>query len=236
MKEEVKGDPELQARVPRGRHGRRGAARARRRPSADAGSSRSGCSRTSRSSATKAIWSHEFVYPTWRENPAPIIEAVRGYLETDYDYAGALSAVKADLEGAIDELLDGVAEGEGRDRLRAALDLSLRMNPLTPDHHFFIDQGTNARLRLVLVAIGRRLAEEQVLDDAEDVMFLRYNELRLLTASPEALDARALVSARRDEREAAFAVRPPDWVGTATQSQLDFPYYTLWGFPGEVHP
>ena len=70
-----------------------------------------------------------------------------------------------------------------------------------------------------------------MLDDAEDVMFLRYNELRLLTASPEALDARALVSARRDEREAAFAVRPPDWVGTATQSQLDFPYYTLWGFP-----
>jgi pyruvate,water dikinase len=33
----------------------------------------------------KAIWSHEFVYPTWRENPAPIVEAVRGYLETDYD-------------------------------------------------------------------------------------------------------------------------------------------------------
>ena len=31
------------------------------------------------------------------------------------------------------------------------------MNPLTPDHHFYIDQGTNARLRLVLVAIGRAL-------------------------------------------------------------------------------
>src|SRR5256885_5187410 len=27
---------------------------------------------------------------------------------------------------------------------------SLRMNPLTPDHHFYIDQGTNARVRLVL--------------------------------------------------------------------------------------
>ncbi len=27
---------------------------------------------------------------------------------------------------------------------------SLAMNPLTPDHHFYIDQGTNARLRLVV--------------------------------------------------------------------------------------
>lgn len=179
----------------------------------------------------KAIWSHEFVYPTWRENPAPIVEAVRGYLETDYDYGAALAAVKADLDGAVEELLADVPPGEGRDTLQAALDLSLRMNPLTPDHHFFIDQGTNARLRLVAVAIGRRLAEEGVVDDAEDVLFLRYNELRLLTADPEALDARALASTRRDEREDAFAIRPPDWVGTATQSQLDFPYYTLWGFP-----
>jgi pyruvate,water dikinase len=34
----------------------------------------------------KAIWAHEFQYQTWKENPAPILEAVRGYLATDYDY------------------------------------------------------------------------------------------------------------------------------------------------------
>ena len=183
----------------------------------------------------KAIWSHEFVYPTWRESPAPILEAVRGYLETDYDYAAALAAVKADLESAIRELMDGVPAGEGRDRRQAALDLSLRMNPLPPDHHFFIDQGTNARVRLVLVAIGRKLVHAGVLDDPEDVMFLRYNELRALVGSGEAFDARAAASARRDQREAAFAIRPPDWVGTATESQLAFPYYTLWGFPEKFH-
>ena len=179
----------------------------------------------------KAIWSHEFVYPTWRENPAPIIEAVRGYLESDYDFQAELDAVKGDLDGALSELMDDVPEGKERAKLEAALELSLRMNPLTPDHHFFIDQGTNARLRLVLVALGRRLAETSALDDPEDVMFLRYNELRVLVGDPTAFDAKARVSARRDDRERAFALRPPDWVGTATQSQLDFPYYTLWGFP-----
>jgi pyruvate,water dikinase len=179
----------------------------------------------------KAIWSHEFLYPTWRENPAPILEAVRGYLESDYDFPAALQAVKDDLDAAVHELLDDVPAGEGRRKLQAALDLSLRMNPLTPDHHFFIDQGTNARLRLVLVAIGRKLVAEGRLNDPEDVMFLRYNELRRLMADGAALDARSLVSERRDEHEAAFALRPPDWVGTATRSQLEFPYYTLWGFP-----
>jgi pyruvate,water dikinase len=66
-------------------------------------------------------------------------------------------------------------------------------------------------------------------------MFLRYNELRVLVADPAAFEARARVSARRDERERSFSLRPPDWVGTATQVQLDFPYYTLWGFPEKFH-
>ena len=43
------------------------------------------------------------------------------------------------------------------------------MNPLTPDHHFFIDQGTNARVRLAAIAIGRKLVEAGALDDPEDV-------------------------------------------------------------------
>ena len=183
----------------------------------------------------KAIWSHELSFPTWRENPAPIVEAVRGYLETDYDFPAAIAAVKEDLETAAAELMEDVPEGEGRDGLQQALDLSLRMNPLTPDHHFYIDQGTNARLRLVAIAIGRKLVAADALDDPEDVVYLRYNELRVLTANPEAFDAKTLVSDRRDEREQQAVIRPPEWIGTATEEALAFPYLTLWGFPEKFH-
>ena len=183
----------------------------------------------------KSIWSHELSFPTWRENPSPIVEAVRGYLVTDYDYPAALAAVKQDLEDAIAELLDGVPAGEGRDRLQQALDLSLRMNPLTPDHHFFIDQGTNARLRLAAIALGRKLAAAGLLDDPEDVVLLHYNELRTLVANPDAVDAKPLVSARRDDRERQALVRPPEWLGTATEEALAFPYLSLWGFPEKFH-
>jgi phosphohistidine swiveling domain-containing protein len=183
----------------------------------------------------KAIWSHEFAFPTWKENPVPIIEVVRGYLETDYNYPKTISAVREDLDRAIHELMDGLPAGEGRQRLQTSLDLSLRMNPLTPDHHFYIDQGTNARLRIVLIAIGKKLAQAGLLDDPEDVMFLRYNELRLLMANPAAVDGRALVSERRDDYEHAYRVRPREWVGTATRAALDFPYNALWGFPEKFY-
>lgn len=183
----------------------------------------------------KAIWAHEFQYQTWKENPAPILEAVRGYLETDYDYPKAIQQVRDDLEDAKRELMEDVPEGEQRDKLQNALDLSLRMNPLTPDHHFYIDQGTNARVRLVLVAIGKKLVEADLLDDAEDVMFLRYNELRVLMFNPDEIDAREIVSDRRDEQEDAYELRPPEWLGTATQQALDFPYNALWGFPEKFY-
>ena len=183
----------------------------------------------------KAIWSHEFAFPTWKENPAPVIEVVRGYVETDYDYPRTINAVREDLNKAISELMDDVPHGEGRDKLQTALDLSLRMNPLTPDHHFYIDQGTNARLRIILIAIGKKLAQAGLLDDPEDVMYLRYNELRLLMTNASAVDARALVSQRRDEREDAYHIRPREWAGTATETALAFPYNSLWGFPEKFY-
>jgi phosphohistidine swiveling domain-containing protein len=182
----------------------------------------------------KAIWSHEFVYPLWKENPGPIIEALRGYLESDYDYSKTIDGVRDDLATAKTELLDGVT-GQAGTTLKGALELATNMSPLTPDHHFYIDQGTNARLRMVLVGIGDRLVEEGVVDDREDTIFLLYNELRELLGNPKAFDARALVSRRRDEREQAFEIRPPAWVGTVTQDALDFPYAGLWGFPEKFH-
>jgi pyruvate,water dikinase len=181
----------------------------------------------------KSIFAHEFSFTTWREDCAPVLEAVRGYLESDYDYPAEIASVGKDLEAAKVEALAGV-EGANLARLRQALDLSLLMNPLTPDHHFYIDQGTNARVRLVLIAIGRKLVAQGRLDDPEDVMYLRYNELRTLMAGSNGFDARDLVGDRRDQREEASEIRPRDWVGTATHESLAFPYLALWAFPDKV--
>jgi pyruvate,water dikinase len=177
-----------------------------------------------------AVWSHEFIFPTVREELEPVLDLIRGYLETDYDYPTAIDAMRRDIAAASDEILSGLT-GDALVEMRTANDTNLRMAPLTPDHHFYIDQGANAHVRLVLMAIGRKLVEIGRLDRPDDVMFLRYNELRMLIGDPAALDARAIVATRRAEREAAAAVHPRNWIGTATPSQLAFPYLVNWGYP-----
>lgn len=181
-----------------------------------------------------AVWSHEFVFPTRYEQAEPILEVIKGYVDTDYDFPTAIDTLKADLAAAADELLDGL-EGEALERMRQAHETNARMAPLTPDHHFYIDQGTNAHVRLVLICIGRHLVERGAIDDANDVMYLKYNELRYLMADPEGSDVGGLISDRRDEREESYEIHPRDWVGTASEEALAFPYLPLWGYPERLH-
>lgn len=181
-----------------------------------------------------AVWSHEFIFPTAREEVGPILELVRGYLATDYDFPSAIDAMRRDIAAASREILDGLS-GDALDQMRAANEVNLRMAPLTPDHHFYIDQGANAHVRLVLLAVGRKLVAASRLEQPDDVMFLRYNELRALIGRADAIDARAIVATRRAEREAAAAIHPRDWVGTVTPSQLAFPYLVNWGYPERFH-
>src|SRR3954463_6339185 len=96
----------------------------------------------------------------------PVIELVRGYIETDYDYPSTMGALRDDIDAAAREILDGL-DGTGLEEMRQANEVNLAMAPLTPDHHFYIDQGANAHVRLVLVAIGRKLAAMDALDGPE---------------------------------------------------------------------
>jgi pyruvate,water dikinase len=181
-----------------------------------------------------AVWSHEFIFPTIREQMEPVLELVRGYLATDYDFPTAIEAMRLDIEAASREILEGLS-GPALEEMEAANAINLRMAPLTPDHHFYIDQGANAHVRLVLIEVGRKLVDAGRLDQPDDVMFLRYNELRGLIGDASAVPARELVANRRAERDAQHRLHPRDWVGTVTPSQLAFPYLVNWGYPDRFY-
>jgi pyruvate,water dikinase len=164
----------------------------------------------------------------------PVIELIRGYVETDYNYPKTQKVLADDIASAAKEILAGL-EGEALEEMRAANEINMLMAPLTPDHHFYIDQGANAHVRLVLIAIGKKLVAQGVLDAPDDVILFRYNELRQYMADPTMFDGRALVAQRKAEREKAYTFRPKDWIGTVTKTQLAFPYLNLWGFPDRFY-
>ena len=182
-----------------------------------------------------SMYPHEYINPLWVEDPTPAVENIKGYLASDYSYPDQFKKTVDDHYAAIDELRakvpDTVSE-EQRAKLETAIELATRMMPLTPDHHFYIDQGTFGRLRLVLLVVGRKMVAEGLLDEVEDIMFLEYDQLRAYVANPGSYDGRAVVAEGRRQWEEAHNVRPRDWLGTVTQWAMYVePYHTLWGWP-----
>jgi pyruvate,water dikinase len=180
-----------------------------------------------------AVWSHEFIFPTRYEEAGPVLDVIKGYIESDYDNPKAMKALAEDIKAASEEMLKGL-KGEALEKMRAANEINLKMAPLTPDHHFYIDQGTNQHMRVVLICIGKKLVKEGALDQPDDVIFLKYNELRYLLGDLKGYDARSIVKKRRAERMESYKLRPPDYIGTCTEDQLKFPYLNLWGFPEKI--
>jgi len=194
-----------------------------------------GLSRYQREFGWHAVWSHEFIYPSRFETPEPCLDIIKGYLESDYDHRPVVAELAEDIKRASVELLEGIPEGEALEALKAANAVNLQMAPLTPDHHFYIDQGTHQHVRVVLISIGKKLVQMGALTEPDDTVYLRYNELRYLMGDPENFDAKSIVAQRRAERAEHEKIRPPDFIGTATESQLEFPYLNLWGFPEKLH-
>ena len=167
----------------------------------------------------KSIYTHEYKFKLWVEDNTPIVEQVKNYFDTDYDYHKAYNKCIKEQDEAIAELRKKLASRPkaDKDRFEQALDLNLRMMPLTPDHHFYFDQATFARMRLVLLRVARKMVKDGLLDDPEDIMYLEYEQLRRYIASPKTYDARSLIAKAKKEMEKARQVHPRAWVGTVTQ-------------------
>lgn len=182
----------------------------------------------------KAVYPHEYVFKTYVEDDTPILEQIKGYLASDWNYYDVYNNAIKEQDEAIAYLRDKIKDksAEEKKRFEEALQLNLNMLPLTPDHHFYMDQGTWARMRLTLIAVGKRLVKEGLLDDQEDIMMLEYEQLRRYVPDPENYPGRKLIADAKARIENAKKLTPPDWIGTVTQwNMYEEPYHTLWGYP-----
>lgn len=182
----------------------------------------------------KAMYTHEYMGKLYVEDVTPIIGEVKGYYASNFDYDAVYKKCITEQTGAIEFLRGKLSSRLEADRKRFedALRLNLGMLPLTADHHFYFDQGTYARLRLVLLAVGRKMVREGLLDAPEDIMLLEYEQLRRYVGNPKGYDGRRIIGEARDGMARARKVTPRDWVGTVTkQNMYEEPYHTLWGYP-----
>jgi len=140
--------------------------------------------------------------PSWNADPRPLLGDVGRRLDAERDTFERRAAHRATLA---DERAAAVraALAERPEELAAfeALVTAAReIGWLTEGHNYWIDRMCSDRLRRLTRRVGARLVRDGVLDDAEDVVYLRRDEIGELIRAPR--DRRALVADRTGRHEA----------------------------------
>ena len=73
-----------------------------------------------------AVWSHEFVFPSFREDMTPVIQLIRDQYSSDYDFPSKVAALRADIDAAARQILEGL-EGEALEEMRSANEINLKI-------------------------------------------------------------------------------------------------------------
>jgi pyruvate,water dikinase len=148
--------------------------------------------------------------PRWREQPDYILGVVRNYVRG---------------EGKTDPEADQRRHAAERDRLKNELHSRLR-NPIKRWIFGYVvrkaqlsaairenvkDAGIRvfADTRELVAELGRRLAAHGVLAEADDIFFLRFEEIEPVVSGKAGFDVRDRVAERRAEYERNLALTPP---------------------------
>jgi len=121
----------------------------------------------------------DVIFPTWREDPTPVLETIRSYfgrMDAGWDLLQAREAVIEQREQAIAAFEERLPE-EDKPVFKRLLKVAQQVYAYQEDHGFYIDQGSTAALRNTLMACGHRLRRFGLIDRSEDVFFLTFAEL-----------------------------------------------------------
>ncbi|HLI07840.1 MAG TPA: PEP/pyruvate-binding domain-containing protein [Ktedonobacteraceae bacterium] len=155
----------------------------------------------------RGVYETELANPRWNEDPAYLLDAVRALLaqhslEAPFDVAQqkrqAAQAEVAHLPTWLRPLVSWLAERARRAAAQREAGKSTMVALLEP-------------LRQIVLEIGRRMVESDVLDKQGEVFFLTWYDLvAFLQGQWDGRGARALVADRQAQRHRWLAKTPPD--------------------------
>ena len=149
--------------------------------------------------------------PTWSEDPTVPLRLVARYLDDPtHDPAAAMERASGQREEALAEVEKRLSADKIA-HFRELVQASRAHVPMSEERTFcqLLIWGS---LRVPLLALGRKLVEAGVIQDANDVFFLSSGEARAAFEA-EAVDMSAEVEARKADIEAWRRLTPPLHVG-----------------------
>lgn len=170
----------------------------------------------------RAVTWGEIHLPTWAEESSVPLGLIRRYLiDPEHSPPTAQRRAVEQREESIRHAESTLAAGK-LDEFRELLRNAQEHVPVSEGRAQWqlISIGT---LRVPLLSLGHKLIHAGVIDTAEDVFYLRLEELKELAAGGGPGEVRSTVSARRDDLERWGRLIPPRSLGQQPSTELAAP-------------
>jgi len=153
-------------------------------------------------------------YPSWREDPAPVILNLKAYLtqsERDFEaelnhqhqhQAEALAAVRAQLATYPEPV---------REQFETLLPNAQKAAYMLDEHTYWMELAPNYHARQVLLPVGRALQSMGCIAHHEDIFHLHLAEIHALAENPTSQES--LITARKAELAHFKQLTPPPFLG-----------------------
>lgn len=157
-------------------------------------------------------------HPSWIEDPSPLLSMLKTAPASQPQSIATAAAKREDMVRAT----WGRISGDSQEERFRELFLAARVSAvIKEDHNFWIDFAAPYRVRRVIQAWGRQLAQEGALNRADDVFWLTLTELRAAAASPAGVVRHeATVDRRREDAARYRTITPPSRMGTPPTGPL----------------
>jgi pyruvate,water dikinase len=95
-----------------------------------------------------------------------------------------------------------------KDFFEKLMRVAQKASVFSEEHNWYLDQQAGALGRVVFLELGRRLAENNVIDERDDIFFLFPDEMRKALIVMDRVDLRPYVKARKEEWEGYCRMEP----------------------------
>ena len=155
--------------------------------------------------------------PSWLEDPSPMIKNLQDYIGQERgDPRERWAAQTEERETGLAKARKQLAGYH--EQVRGHFEFLLQVTQvgvvLSEDHGFWIDFQSMHRVRMVMVEVGRRLAEAGVVAEAADAFHLGMAEVRDALATLPAGDLQALLAEGKADIARHRGMQPPMQLGT----------------------
>jgi len=152
--------------------------------------------------------------PSWRERPELVVRLASSFLAPDVEPPPQARARRQEArERRVDALCAACDDATTVAEFRSELAYARRRATMLEDHNHYIDQVSHGQLRRALLAAAQYLVDRGVLSAADDIFWLRYQEIVDALRAGSATSFADVIGARKAENARLLQLTPPPLLG-----------------------